>query len=313
MVSVVIPAYNAEKFIAEAIQSVLGQTWRDFEFIIIDDGSRDQTKAIADSFAKADTRISVFSQSNQGVANSINAGLKRARYELVAIMHADDVMLPTRLERQVTFLNENPDVGVISSLVFNIDTHGRVIARATSSITTKAAAKLALARHEVVAFHHPAVMFRKSVVLQAGGYRQEFVPAEDVDLWCRIMERGHLVMVLPEFLLSYRIHASSASVSNAWGVARKYRWVMVCARRRREGKTELTWEEFLQYLEARPWPQKINENRKDLAKLLYKQAVEFYAGRQRRRMFIPLFGAFMLQPIYVAQQLSGKLSFRKAA
>lgn len=306
MVTVLMPAYNAERFLVAAIESVLQQTYRHFEIIVVDDGSSDRTRSIAESYPQKDPRVRVVSQTNQGAANALNHGLQLARYEMVAIMHADDVMFPNRLEQQLAFLQKNPEVAALSSLVYNIDSNGRVIARGTSSLTTKEAARTAQERGEIVAVHHPAVMLRKSVVLEAGMYRQQFVPAEDVDLWSRIMERGHLVMVLPEFLLSYRIHGNSASVSNAWEVTRKVRWVKVCAKMRRNQQPEPNWEDFLKYQKSRPWPQKINENRKDAAKILYKRAVECYAAKRHGRMALPLVVATALQPIYVFRQLTGK-------
>ena len=301
------PAYNAGRYLATAIESVLAQTYQDFELIIINDGSVDGTRAIAEAYAGRDRRVRVINQTNCGVAATLMVGLKQADHELVAIMHADDVMLPTRLARQVEFLQTNPGVAVVSSLVYNIDSEGRIIARSGSPITSIKAAQEARDRHELVAVHHPGVMFRKSVVLQVGGYRQQFVPSEDLDLWARIMEKGHLVVALPEYLLSYRIHGTAASVANARGVVLKHRWVKMCAECRRAGRPEPSWEQFNEQLRARPFFRKLDENRKDTAKILYKKAVENYAGRRRWRMLIPLFGAIMLQPLYVKRQIAGKL------
>src|ERR1700761_3016258 len=111
-VSVVMPTYNARPFLRDAIASVLGQTWTDFEFIVVDDGSTDDSLAVARSFAQTDPRVKVFSQSNSGTAATLNRAIELASSEWVFIMHSDDLMHPNRLERQLAFLDEHPELAV---------------------------------------------------------------------------------------------------------------------------------------------------------------------------------------------------------
>lgn len=309
-ISVLMPAFNAEKFIAEAIESILSQTFGDFEFLIFDDGSTDRTLSIAKDHSKADSRVRVYSHPNQGVANTLNLALREARHEWVAIMHADDVSEPCRLQRQLAFMKENPTVAVFSSLVLNINSQGKVIARSVSDWTTREGVKQALQYNKFYGLHHSAILMRKSVAMGVGGYRQEFVPVEDCDLWNRIADSGHEILTQPEYLVRYRIHGGAASVARAREQRLKFRWAKECATRRRSAKRELAWNEFLEFVRSQPWPQRLNAKRKDLAKILYKQAVGCFAGGDRWRLVAPLGGAFLLQPLFVLKELSNKFFTR---
>src|SRR4051812_44688990 len=126
-VSILMPAYNAERYVAEAVASVLAQTHRDFELLAIDDGSTDGTLGILQSFAATDPRVRILSHENTGMGRALNAALERCRHEWVARMDADDVMVPDRLERQLAFVAERPGLVVCSTLVRYIDEGGSVI------------------------------------------------------------------------------------------------------------------------------------------------------------------------------------------
>src|SRR3954468_6257834 len=125
-VTVLMPAYNAGRFVARAIDSVLAQTHRDLELFVIDDGSKDDTFAVASACAARDPRVKAITQPNAGIAHTMNRGLELAQSEWVFCMHADDLMVPNRIERQLAFLRENPDVAVASSLVFYMNDRDEV-------------------------------------------------------------------------------------------------------------------------------------------------------------------------------------------
>src|SRR5215217_7502095 len=167
-VSVLLPAYNAERFVAAAVRSVLAQTHGDFELLAIDDGSTDRTREILQMLAEEDSRVRVISHPNYGMGRSLNEALEAARHDWVARMDADDLMMPNRLERQLAFLAERPHVVVASSLVHYVDEDGNVIGKNTSAFTDPARVQEAVARNWVVGFHHPAVMMKKSVVRDVG-------------------------------------------------------------------------------------------------------------------------------------------------
>jgi glycosyltransferase involved in cell wall biosynthesis len=298
--TVVMPAFNAARFIAEAIESVLRQTHRDWKLLVIDDGSADDTLAIARLFEPRDARVRVMTQANAGIANTMNRAMALAQTEWVACMHADDVMMPARLERQLRFVREHPDVAVVSSLVLLIDDAGREIGRSRSPLKSAEAVRRKVRSGGCVAFHHPATMFRKSVVQAVGGYRQEFWPAEDTELFNRIAAAGHLVLVQDEYLLKYRIHGSSASMSKSRLMVQKLGWMARCMASRRRGEAEPTWEQFLA---ARRW----NDRRQELARTLYQSAIgEFSAGRYGR-LLPPLAAAALLEPSLVLPRVFPRL------
>lgn len=307
-VSIVLPAYNCGAFISQTIESVLAQTWRDFELIIIDDGSTDDTLAIVSRYAGQDERIRVYSQPNMGLAMTLNRGIDLASNEWVFRMDNDDLMRPQRLERQMDFLAEHPELVVASSLVRHIDGNNRVIGKDNSMLFTPEAIDKLIASNELIGFCHPAVVLRKSVVQAEGGYRKAFFPAEDIDLWNRLVEKGHKVLVQPEYLLDYRMHGKSASISRARLVRTKVRWLKDCMLRRRAGESELDLESFLRIQRSAPLLIRLNRERKDLAKIFYKAAVLHYAQREYPTLILTLLVAIFLQPGHVLRQVISKSS-----
>jgi glycosyltransferase involved in cell wall biosynthesis len=300
------PAYNAGAFISQAIESVLAQTWRDFELIVVNDGSTDDTLAIAEKFAAQDERIKIHTCANMGTAPALNQGISLAASEWVFLMHADDRMRPNRLERQLAFIQVHPELAVASSLVRYIDSRNRVIGKDNSKLFTHRAVEELVSANEPIGFNHPAVALRKSAVLAVGGYRQAFWPAEDLDLWNRLVEKGYKILVQPEYLLDYRMHGSAASISRARLTRSKVRWLKECMLHRRAGEDEPDWESFLAAQRAAPLLTRLNKGRKDLAKILYKAAVLHYAQREYAGLFFRLLAAVLLQPRFVLGQAISK-------
>jgi glycosyltransferase involved in cell wall biosynthesis len=309
-VSVVMPAYNAERFLAEAIESVLVQTWPDFELIVVNDGSTDNTLAIAEKYATQDARVKVYSQPNVGIAPTLNRCIELASSEWIFRMDADDLMLPNRLQRQLAFIQKHPELAVVSSLIRHIDSKNRVIGKDNTELFTHEAVNKLVSANEPVGFSHPAAAFRKSAVLAVGGYRQAFWPAEDIDLWNRLVEKDYKILVQPEVLLDYRIHGNSTSISRARLTRTKVRWLKDCMLHRRAGKPELDWEFFLLNQRSVPLPTRLNRERKDIAKIFYKSAVTYYAQREYPAAVIKLLGAVLLQPGYTIRQVLTKFAFR---
>ena len=193
--------YNGEKYLKEAVESILNQTFRDFEFIIIDDGSTDGTSEIIARYEKADDRIRVYHQENRGLVASLNRGCQLAKGEYIARMDADDISLPERLEKQVEFLNAHPDIGVLGTWMELINENS--VPQNKVRVPTSPwliGWSLIFANCMV----HSSVMMRRDIVEQLGFYRPEALHAEDYDLWARISSITKLANI-PEVLLRYRI------------------------------------------------------------------------------------------------------------
>lgn len=313
------PAYNAERYISEAIESVLSQTHKDFEFLIVDDGSTDGTLPIIKSYAQEDGRIKITSHPNMGIVASLNEALDLASNEWIVRMDADDVMMPHRVERQIAFIKENPEVTVASTLLHYVDENGRFIGKSPRSPligragverfiqANKSKGKTDLEALPAVGFPHfmvthATVIMRRSVIREVGGYRAEFCPAEDFDLWNRVIERGRgcTVLIQPEYLYKYRRYGSSTSSTQRMRLTwLKVSWVEACTWRRRKGQPELSWEEFLTLRQQAPWWRRLDQGRTDLAKILYN-AARSHLSRRKYHLVVPaLLGAALLQPSYV--------------
>jgi glycosyltransferase involved in cell wall biosynthesis len=204
-VSVILPVYNSERFVAETIESVLAQTFREFELIAIDDGSTDRSREILDSFATRDPRVRVVGRTNRGLVATLNEGLSLARGEYVARIDADDLCDPRRFELQVNAFADDPGLVAVGSSAAVIDEEGHPLGEYATPLTHEEIETFHLRGDSAI--HHPAVMFRTDAVRRLGGYR-ELVPCEDFDLWLRLGEVGRLVN-LPEQLITKRLFAGS--------------------------------------------------------------------------------------------------------
>jgi glycosyltransferase involved in cell wall biosynthesis len=209
-VSVVMSVYNGERFLREAIESVLVQTLAEFELIVIDDGSTDSTPEILDAYCRMDPRVVVERIARGGRPAALNHGFALARAPFVARLDADDVALPTRLARQRDFLVGHEAVAVVGGAVAFIDAGGNVFAEWQYPLTD-AEIRRTFARATPIA--HPAVMVRKAAFDGVGGYRPAFGDADDVDLWLRLAERNDLANV-PDLVIRYRIHLGQATFRN---------------------------------------------------------------------------------------------------
>ena len=208
-ISVVFPVYNAEKYVEEAIDSILNQTFIDFEFIIINDGSTDNSLSIINKKVATDSRIVLLSNDkNRGLIYTLNRGLKTVRGEYIARMDADDIAMPERFAKQVAFLNANSDIIAVGS---NYQFFGN--AKGVSNLKTSAAAiKLNLFFENAIA--HPTVMMRKKVLTENEIlYNSAFLHLEDWGLWLDLSSIGKIAN-LPDCLLKYRVEGQNISQLN---------------------------------------------------------------------------------------------------
>ena len=180
-VSVVMAVYNAEPWLSEAVESVLGQTFGDFEFVVIDDGSSDATPEILRRFH--DSRLRVTRQHQSGQTPALNHALRLSQGALIARMDGDDVALPDRLARQVAFLDAHPEVGLLGTACHEISASGAVLRTITPPGDDHAVRRLLIRKNP---FTHSSVMFRRAVLDASGWYDERFVVAQDYDLWLRM-------------------------------------------------------------------------------------------------------------------------------
>jgi hypothetical protein len=212
-VSVLMSIYNGERYLREAVESILGQTFTDYEFVIVDDGSTDRTRDILNEYTAHDDRfVLIYNTTNLGLTKSLNKGLAIARGEYIARMDADDVSLPYRLARQVKFMDNHPAVGVVGSVIQYTDEAGKV--SDSISVHDGSAGMLRWWLCFENPLRHPTVMMRRAVVNQVGGYNATIPLSQDYDLWQRMSDIAELAN-LPEVLLYRRKHHHSVSIQQA--------------------------------------------------------------------------------------------------
>jgi|SRR5579859_2638403 len=222
-VSVVMAVYNGERYLAAAVESILRQSFSDFEFVIVDDGSTDGTPAMLNAWAAQDSRVVlVHNETNRGMAASLNRGLAAARGAYVARQDADDLSEPTRLAEQVPVLDARPEVGLVSCWVNLIDGAGQPLAyHPFPDLAGNTQIQAALLAADCLC--HGSVMFRRKLVEQLGSYDEQLEGTEDYDLWLRFAEVTQFEEV-PQYLYRYRSHPSAFSEARrayqAWQQAR---------------------------------------------------------------------------------------------
>lgn len=205
-ISVVMPAYNAGKYISEAMESILGQTFNDLELIVVDDDSTDDTLRIVDEYRRADERIVVLkNKENLKLARTLNRGIKAARGKYIARMDADDVSLPDRLGKQINFMEENPEVGIVGGTMIIIDEEGRRKGERRYWVEDEEIKKRIFLYSP---FCHPAIMMRKSVLSKAGLYNPRYNPAEDYEFYFRVGLHAKFANLEDE-LIRYRVISDS--------------------------------------------------------------------------------------------------------
>lgn len=207
-VSVIMSVYNDAAYLKGSIESILKQTYSDFEFLITNDGSTDGSMKILEEYSAKDERIKVFNQTNIGLTRTLNNSIKQANGELIARMDADDISLPNRLARETAFLDNHPNVAVVSTFAKVINDQGEVISEHRPGLKNEDIKKLIFFSGQLC---HPAVMFRKKEFLFLGGYDENFLYAQDLDLWFKFLAK-YTVSNIPDFLFLWRKTASGIGV-----------------------------------------------------------------------------------------------------
>jgi glycosyltransferase involved in cell wall biosynthesis len=221
-VTVLLPVYNEEKRVASAIRSILTQTFTDFEFLIINDGSQDETEAVIRSFSDSRIRL-INNQQNLGLVRSLNFGIQSARGIYLARIDADDLSLPTRLEKQVSFLDRNPEVAVLGTAAYHNDE-----IRNERYIRVPPFDDHEIKREMVkyVPLEHSSIMTRTAVLREMGGYDENCDDIEDLELWIRVGKKYKLAN-LAQPLIIRNIRSDSFWWSNYNVVARQLKFSKV--------------------------------------------------------------------------------------
>jgi len=211
-VSVIMSVYNGERHLPESIESILNQTFKDFEFVIIDDGSTDKAPEILKEYAKKDKRVKIITnKENIGLTKSLNKGIKIAKGEYIARIDANDISLPERLEKQLDFMENHPEVGLVSAYTQFIDEGGKLLSQINQPKETITPRRLFFDSQ----ITHSSMMIKKGTLDKVGGYDERFFYSQDCDLAFRIIKLAK-IGAIPEILVLWRSQKGSISTKKRW-------------------------------------------------------------------------------------------------
>ncbi len=308
LITVVMSVYNCEKYVEAAIESIINQSFENFQFIIVDNASNDGTTKILKQYAKRERRIKVIrNETNLGMYASREVGIYSARTAWVALMDADDIAEPIRLERQAAFIRANgSDLGAFGSWGRSVNDRGEVLGSMTMEPTTVDKFRTIFVRNETIALLDPSSVIHRKTFQEVGGYRPEYSPAADIDLWYRIAESGRTILVIPEFLMRYRVHGQSTSIKKTMFQRQKTHLVNYNMRRRRSNFSEITWTEYQNVVWSNPW-YRIPRQRNDFGLFFLKHAGLSYAERKVYSTLFYLVVAMCIKPLHVVRRIASQL------
>lgn len=209
LVSIIMPVHNASAFLAKALESVLAQTYTNFELIAVDDGSTDDSLRILKTYASKDQRINIIEhRTKQGVAASLNRGITQARGKYLARMDADDEMVDARLSEQVVFLEKHPECVAVGTFMQEIDEHGKVIGQRRLPIKHNEIYQMMM---YAMGMQHPTIMFNRTLIPANFEWYRTVAYAEDLDMLFRLSGIGSFANI-PKYLYRYRIHSANESL-----------------------------------------------------------------------------------------------------
>lgn len=207
--TVLMAVYNGERYIKQSVKSILNQTFKDFEFLIVDDGSFDSTGAIISEIK--DSRIKYKKISHGGLASALNYGINLSRSDYIARIDSDDVCTPERLEKQISFLDSHPEIDVVAGWSVYFKDAGKIQFTVKPPASDKEIKKFLLLHNPI---NHSSVTFRKKKIADNGGYNDSFRCYEDFELWFRLRDKLTF-HILPEFLVFTRLHTGSMTESES--------------------------------------------------------------------------------------------------
>lgn len=295
IVSVIVPVYNGERYLAETLESILGQTLQDFELLVVDDGSSDESARVIRSFD--DPRIVYVSKRNEGLAATLNFAIERARADVIARIDQDDVAMPTRLEEQYQAITQSHYDCVFCNLV-KFGSTGSLFVNDKVPVCQGHVHEYDPDRDGCII--HSTLMAKKEA-LQNLLYRHAYYPADDWDLSLRLSE-SYKVGVLASALVGYRIHLGANTYAYFLKMQSAMRWANVNHRRRESGLPELSLEAYNRQHNSN-WYKIVNRWRKDYGKLFFRKAGDYYLNGYRFKPLMFLALGFLFSPIVLGSRI----------
>lgn len=309
MFSVITPAYNAEKYITQAMESVLAQGFEEWEMIVVDDGSTDRTCEIVSGYSAKDARVRLVQNQHGGVSHARNTGVRLAQFDWIALLDADDVFCKNKMRRQLDAAAADPEVVLWGTFAYNIGEEGKVFDVSEGGPLSREDYRELQRNAEVVMIKNSSAIFRKSLFEKLGGFDSQYDSSEDTELWNRMAEFGPVV-VIPEPLIMYRFHSQSLSFRMIKFQYECLQFIRARKRARMIHSKDLTLEQFMTQYKKRSFFKKLLD-----WSIMHSNASWRYAGIQftnggKREGFGWLIRAFLLNPPMISWRIARKIGGR---
>jgi glycosyltransferase involved in cell wall biosynthesis len=296
-VTVLMSVFNGMPYLPEAVESILNQTFQDFRFLIINDGSNDGSREYLDGLE--DHRVQIVHQVNGGLGSALNTGLAACQTEFIARMDADDISLAPRLEEQVDFLKRQREIGLVGGQIsYFIKGDRNGWSPALPCLHERIYKNLLNGEH---AMCHATMMCRTTLLKQIGGYRITGV-GQDLDMFLRMGEVTRLGN-LGKVLLLCRTHSGSANTTRRKEMRERYAHAIHCAQQRAAGSHEVSFDEFLGLWRSRPLWKRVAESMDVYASYQYRLALTDVLGLRRQRGYARMGWAALCSPVRTSQRI----------
>lgn len=305
LITILLPSYNCSKYIEEAIKSCLEQSYSNFELLVIDDGSTDKTSNIVMKLVEADKRISYFKKNHSGITKTLNLGLKLANGKYIAVHNADDFMTYDRLETQLNFALQNPQYSLLGSFIYYVDENGKPIGASSSPYTNEQKIYEVFNNKELVGFSHASFFYRKNDILKIGGYDENLLLGEDIDLINRFLKAGLKVKLLDIPLVYARIRSDSTTVKNLTEIKIINRWIKNKIFSDHDENAAEDYARFKESFKKLTFTKKLIIKLKDLGFVFYKLSTIEFSRKSYLKAATNYLIALLLYPKYAI----GKLYF----
>lgn len=295
--TVVIPVFNGMPFLKEAVESILFQTYRDFDLLVINDGSTDSS-VIEYLKSVSDSRLKIKNQKNQGLCYSLNNAISQIDSDFIARLDQDDIALPYRLEEQMNFLIEHPTYSCTLSQISRIGAKGQEFVYHQNSV--EPFEDYNLQHHGCIV--HSTICFAREKFIKIGGYRECLYPSDDLDLIIRFSENGK-VAVINKPLIKYRVHSQAATFKNFRSMQMKTKYIYQMYELRNIGEPDISIDEFINVANKTTLYQKIARGLNENGQLFIRIAGMYLFNDQIIQGLLSLFIAFLFDPSLVLKRL----------
>ncbi|GAB3163110.1 glycosyltransferase family 2 protein [Telluribacter humicola] len=304
LVSVILPVYNQERYIAETIESVLAQTYQNFELLILDDGSTDKSAQVIREYAQTNDRITAYYEDNSGRCTATNKLVDRAKGEWCALLDADDVMLPNRLEQQVNFHLENKDIDASSCHCYYINKDGKILGvQRHPFLKNKEECESTYKSNKLIQCAMTGLFISRKAYTGAGGLKKEFWPCDDFEFFNRLIEKKYNLVIKQDILMKYRIHSSSITAKQPLHTFDVIGYVIECINLRRNNKPVISYEEFKAKRDQEPFWIKLNRRRYNYAQIYFRNAGVSLMSKEYIPFSIQILLSLVLSPAHAFTKL----------